>query len=275
MNSIDFEFIREFIKKQAAIVLEPGKEYLVESRLNPIAKEAGFSSLEGLISEIRCKPADELKLKIIDALTINETLFFRDVHTFDTLKDNIIPGIIAKKTNDKRLNIWCAASSSGQEPYTIAMILKEHAAPLKDWTINFIASDISEKMLERAKAGIYNQLEVNRGLPLPYLVKYFEKSGSNWQIKKEIRDMVKYQKINLMNPWLLPTMDLIFMRNVLIYFNLETKKNIFERVEKILHPTGYLFLGGAETTLGVGNEFERIGINRVSCYQLKKGGFNA
>ncbi len=270
MNNTDFEFIRQFIKTEAAIVMEPGKEYLVESRLMPIAVEEGLVTLEALVKEMKFKPTESLKLKVIDALTINETLFFRDIHPFEVLKNEILPAVLVKKQKEKRLNIWCAASSSGQEPYTIAMILKDQWSSLEGWTINFIASDISDKMIGRAKEGIYNQIEVNRGLPMPYLLKYFQKVGANWQIHKEIRDMVKFQKINLMNSWTLPTMDFVFMRNVLIYFNVETKKDVFERVEKTLDPEGYFFLGGSETTLGISNRFERIGINRVPCYQLKK-----
>ena len=269
MNNNDFEFIRKFIKDQAAIILEPGKEYLVESRLTPIAKESGFPSLDGLINEIRLRPTDDLKLKIIDSMTINETLFFRDIHPFEVLKNTILPELISKKS-DRKLNIWCAAASSGQEPYTIAMILKEHSEKLKNWNINFIASDISMKMLAKAKDGVYNQLEVNRGLPTSYLIKYFEKKGADWQIKKEIRDTVNFQKINLMNPWSISGMDLVFMRNVLIYFNVETKKEIFKRIENTLHADGYFFLGGSETTIGINNEFERIGVNKVPCYKLKK-----
>ena len=149
------------------------------------------------------------------------------------------------------------------------MILKEISTQLSDWKVNIVASDISEKMLSKAKEGIYNQLEINRGLPINYLAKYFEKNGSNWQISKEIRDMVKFEKINLMRSWNIPKMDLVFMRNVLIYFDVDTKKNIVQRVEKTLHPLGYLFLGGAETTLGISNEFVRVGIDKVPCYQLK------
>ncbi len=270
MNSDDFEFISKFIKEQAGIVLEPGKEYLVEARLNPIIKEMGLPSLERLINEVRIRATNDLKLKIIDALTTNETLFFRDTHPFQALKSTILPEILSKKQGEKKLNIWCAASSSGQEPYSIAMILKDHIENIKDWNIKFIASDISEKMLARAKTGIYNQFEINRGLPMHYLIKYFEKNGPDWQIKKEIRDMVHFEKINLMKPWSISAMDLIFMRNVLIYFGIETKKDIFKRLEKTLHPDGYFFLGGSETTLGISSEFGRIGINKVHCYQLKK-----
>lgn len=269
MNINDFEFVRKFIKDQAGIVLDSDKMYLVEARLNPIAKEVGLSSLEDLIHEIKFKTAHDIKLKMIDALTTNETLFFRDTHPFEALKNTVLPEIISRKQNEKKLNIWCAAASSGQEPYTIAMILNEHKDKLKDWNINFVASDISETMLEKAKAGIYNQFEVNRGLPVNYLFKYFDKDGDHWQIKKEIRDMIDFKKINLTKPWTMSGMDLIFIRNVLIYFSIDTKKDILQRLEKTLHPEGFCFLGGTETTLGINNRFERAGINNLPCYKLK------
>lgn len=268
MDNSNFEFIRKFMKDETAIILDQSKEYLVESRLTPVSKELGYASLDDLIKEFKGRPKEETKLKIIDAMTINETLFFRDIHPFEALKTKILPELIAKKA-DKKLNIWCAAASSGQEPYTIAMVLKDFDMHLKGWTINILASDISEKMLLRAREGKYNQLEINRGLPLTYLAKFFEKNGADWQISKEVRDMVKFQKINLMNSWTMPRMDLIFMRNVLIYFNVETKKDIVKRVEETLFPSGYLFLGGAETTMGINNNFERLGIDKVPCYQLK------
>lgn len=269
MNKDNFDYITKFLKDETAIILEPGKEYLVETRLTPLVQEFRLESLDDLIKHLHFKPTPELKVKIIDAMTINETLFFRDNHPFEALKSSILPEIAGRK-KDKKLNIWCAASSSGQEPYSIAMILKEHSNTFKDWTINFTASDLSEKILQRAKTGIYNQLEVNRGLPMPYLMKYFEKTGVNWQIKEEIRHMVKFKKINLKEPWNFEEMDLVFMRNVLIYFNHDTKKEIFKRLEKTLHPEGYFFLGGSETTIGVSNEFEKVGTDRIPCYRLKK-----
>lgn len=269
MDNNNFEYVRKFLRDETAIILDPTKEYLVECRLSPISKELGFKSLDELITAFKASPKEEIKLKIIDAMTINETFFFRDIHPFEALKTQIIPAIIAKK-DSKKLDIWCAASSSGQEPYTIAMILKDLAPQLLNWSINIIASDISEKMLMKAKSGVYNQLEVNRGLPLIYLAKYFEKKGSEWQINQEIRNMVKFEKINLMNRWTLPSMDIVFMRNVLIYFDSDTKKDIIKRVEEILNPSGYLFLGGAETTMGINNQFERVGIEKVPCYQLTK-----
>ncbi|WP_133137767.1 CheR family methyltransferase [Legionella rowbothamii] len=269
MDNNNFEFIRQFIKAETAIVLEPTKEYLVECRLTPISKELGFASLDELIHAFKRQPREEIKLKIIDAMTINETLFFRDIHPFELLKTKIFPELKAKKSN-KKVDIWCAAASSGQEPYTIAMILKELSSQFQGWSINIIASDISEKMLAKAKEGLYNQMEVNRGLPLTYLTQFFEKKGPNWQINKEIRDMVTFQKINLINPWAIPKMDLVFMRNVLIYFNIDTKKEIVKRVEATLNPEGYLFLGGAETTIWINNQFVRVGIDKFPCYQLKQ-----
>lgn len=270
MNNSDFQYIQSFIKKHTAIALESDKEYLVESRLSPIAKEYGFASVDKLVTEFKERPTDALKLKIIDAIATNETLFFRDVHPFDVLKQNIIPELVRKRGEQRTLSIWCAAASSGQEPYTIAMILKELSSLLDGWRINFIASDISEKILIKAEAGVYSQLEVNRGLPLPYLLKYFDKEGTGWRIKKNIRDMVRYQKVNVIQSWPVSHVDLIFMRNLLIYFDLETKKEIFKRMAKIMALDGYLFLGGAETILGVSNDFERSNFNKVPCYQLKK-----
>lgn len=270
MSNTNFKFLQQFIKEQTAIVIDLEKEYLIEARLGPIAKELGLPSIDVLLDEVRTKPNDKLRTRIIDAITTNETFFFRDVYPFEFLKNKAVLDVIEKKKPEKKLNIWCAAASSGQEPYTIAMILKDYAAKLDGWVINFIASDLSETMLEKAKLGIYNQLEVNRGLPMPYLIKYFEKVGSSWQIKQEIRDMIKFQKINLKNTWQLARMDIIFMRNVLIYFDLDTKKDIFKRLEFILNPEGYLFLGGSETLLGISNNFERLGVEKVPCYQLKK-----
>lgn len=269
MNNNDVEFIQKFIKNHSAIVIGPGKEYLIESRLIPIAKELSIPSVEALINELRIRPTEPLKLKVIDAMTTNETLFFRDIHPFDLLKNTIIPELITKREKQKKLTIWCAAASSGQEPYTIAMILNEFSEQLKGWTITFVASDISEKILEKAKAGLYSQLEVNRGLPVPYLVKYFDKEGANWRIKKELRDMINYQKINITSTWPLFSVDLVFMRNILIYFDIETKKDIFKRLEKVLVKDGYLFLGGSETILDINNEFERITFGKVPCYKLK------
>lgn len=267
MNNSHFEFIRDFIFEHVAIVLEPGKEYLVESRLTPLAKSKGFSSLEELIEEFKYKPQEVLKLELIDAMTTNETLFFRDISPFETLKQIVLPSIIENKQS-KVLNIWSAASSSGQEAYSIAMMIQEHFGGLPGWSINIIGSDISEKMVRKAKSGIYNQIEVNRGLPMSFLLKYFEKRGNEWHLKLEIKNMVNFQMTNLKNEWEISNQDVIFLRNVLIYFDIQTKKDVLRKIHQSMHPHGSLFLGGAETTRGLSDDFERITQDKMSFYKV-------
>jgi len=270
MNSVDFEYLKTMLKEQSAIVLETGKEYLVESRLNPLAKSEGFVSLDALMAQMRAKPLGALHHKVVDAMTTNETFFFRDIHPFEVLKKNVLPELIQKRANEKTLNIWCAAASSGQEPYTIAMVIREYFPMLNSWNIRFLASDISDTMLQRCREGVYTQADVNRGLPAALLIKYFEKKEAHWKLKPEMIKMIEFKKINLMNPFpLMPPMDLVFMRNVLIYFDVETKKSILGRVRNILKKDGYFFLGGAETTLNLDENFERLAFDRASCYRLK------
>jgi len=266
MTNTDYDFIRGFVKDEAAIIIDPVKDYLLEFCLEPLAKDEGFASLRDLITEIRFKPTEQLSAKIVDALTINETFFFRDDKQYAFLKDELLTKIIKKNAHEKKLNIWCAASSSGQEPYSVAMLLMEQVGALNDWEVCFIASDISDSMLAAARVGMYTEAEVNRGLPLEYRDKYLEPVEGKWQVKQAIRDMVTYQKINLKNDWILPKMDLVFMRNVLIYFNAETKTDILNRVKRTLNSDGFLLLGGAETTLGLCDKFERLDINGTSCY---------
>ena len=269
MTKENLDFIRTFMRNEAGVVIDESKDYLLESRLSSLAKELQFSSLHALIDEFKVKPSDLLRRKIIDTMTTNETFFFRDPHVFKVLNDEIIPRLLRKRQAQKCLNIWCAASSSGQEPYTIAMILKTHLPTSNDWKIKFIASDISERMLERARAGAYTQFEVNRGLPVPFLVRYFEIKEGAWCIKQELKDMIEFRKINLLSPWSISGIDLLFVRNVMIYFDDKTKQDLFDRFEKAINPGGYLFLGGTETILGHTEDFKRLRIDNVTCYQLK------
>ncbi len=270
MNKTDFEYLRAFIREQSSIVIEDGKEYLVESRLMPLIKTENISSLETLIAQLRSQPVGPLHHKVVDAMTTNETYFFRDIHPFETLKKMIFPELIQKKALEKTLNIWCAASSSGQEPYTIAMTLREVLPNIQSWKINFIASDISENVLNYAREGVYTQSEINRGLPAPMLVKYFEKSGANWKLKPELRNMIHFKNVNLIGAWpSMPPLDLVFMRNVLIYFDSDTKKKILGRIRSILRKEGYLFLGGAETTLNLDDQFSKVIFGKSNCYKLK------
>jgi len=271
VSSSDFNYIRKLVLEYSAIVLEEGKEYLVESRLGPIAKAEGFDTIDRLVEALRINSHNGLQSTVVEALTTNETSFFRDIHPFETLKDVVLPELLKNRNSTKELNIWCGASSSGQEPYTVAMLIQDNFPILLDWKMNFIASDISEKMLNRCRSGIFTQLEMNRGLPAQFMVKYFTRTGVTWTIHKQFRDMIHFQKINLSRelPYL-PSMDIIFTRNVLIYFDIETKKNVLKQLKSILQPDGYLFLGAAESTINLENSFERMDFKYSSCYRLKR-----
>lgn len=272
ISNSDFNFIRELVFEHSAIVLEDGKEYLVESRLGPIIKTEGFDTIDQLVKALRKNLNNGLQYKVTEALTTNETSFFRDIHPFETLKNIILPELIKTRQSTKELNIWCAASSSGQEPYSIAMLIHENFPSLFNWKINFIASDISEKMLSRCRSGTFSQIEVNRGLPAALLIKYFDKSGPVWTIKKQLRERIDFQHINLSGelPYL-PGMDIIFLRNVLIYFDIRMKKKILKQLRSVLKPDGYLFLGGAETTLNLDESYTRMGVKYSGCYRLLRG----
>lgn len=265
----DFKYVREFVYQKAAIVLEDSKAYLVESRLGPLAKKEGFASLADFVAKLRSQPQNGMHWNVIEAMTTNETYFFRDVHPFDLLKKNVFPELIKKRATARELNIWVAAASSGQEPYTIAMVIRENFPELASWKVNFICSDISKEMLDRCREATYSQLEVNRGLPAPLLIKYFQKIGTEWRIKDELRKMIDLRQINLAQPWgLLPPMDIVFIRNVLIYFDQETKRAIMGRLRKVLKPDGYMFLGGAETTINIDDNFKRVQVDKSAYYQL-------
>ena len=266
----DFNFVREMVRQQSAIVLEPGKEYLVESRLQSLARTEGFSSLEQFLAELRVRPA-LLQKKVVEAMTTNETSFFCDLHPFDALKTGIVPELAQRNAAARRIDIWCAACSSGQEPYTVAMTLMESLPQPESWTIRIVATDLSSEMLERTRQGRYSQLEVNRGLPAPLLVKYFQKQGTEWQVHERLRKFVDVRPLNLIEPWAaMPTFDIVFLRNVLIYFDVPTKRTILGRVRKVMRPDGFLFLGGAETTINVDDAWTRTPFGRGVCYKPQR-----
>ena len=272
INPADFDFISKIVREQCAIVLEKGKEYLVDSRLMPLVHQEKLESIENLVRKIKSEPRGSLKDAVIEAMTTNETSFFRDIHPFETLKKEILPELLEKRKAKKELNIWCGASSSGQEPYSLVMLLKNDFPQLNSWKVSFSASDISNQMLNRCKSGIYSQLEINRGLPAPLMVKYFERIGTEWQVKEDLRKMIQFRIINLSEAWpMMPPVDLLMMRNLLIYFDVEMKKNILGRIRKLLRPDGYLFLGAAETTLNLDENFERMPFKQSGCYRLKQG----
>ncbi|MCZ7527731.1 MAG: protein-glutamate O-methyltransferase CheR [Acidimicrobiia bacterium] len=269
ITTAEFDYIRELVRNRSAIVLDPGKEYLVESRLVPLARSEGLESIADLVSELRNgSGAGRLATQVVEAMTTNETSFFRDVHPFEALRSAVLPDLLKKRSGERALTIWCGAASSGQEPYSIAMTIKEHFPELGGWSIRFLATDLSTEMLEKARAGRYAQIEANRGLPAHLLVKYFERRGTGWQVKDELRGMVDYRPLNLIEPWpSLPRCDLVFLRNVLIYFDVETKRAILEKIRQVLRPDGYLFLGAAETTMNIHDGFERVPIDRAGCYR--------
>lgn len=270
LATADFDYIRAVVRKHSAIVLEPGKEYLVESRLVPLARLEGEQSIAQLVSRMRNDAGGRLTSRVVDAMTTNETSFFRDNHPFEAMRAHLLPELVRKRATERRLSIWCGASSSGQEPYTLAMLLKESLAGHAGWNASLLATDINQEMLDRTRDGLYSQLEVNRGLPVAMLVRHFDKVGTHWQIKPDLRAMVQTRLLNLSAPFPpLPAFDIVFMRNVLIYFDADTKRQVLARVRQVMRPDGYLFLGGAETTLGIDDAFERVVLDRATAYRLR------
>jgi chemotaxis protein methyltransferase CheR len=266
LSPADFAFVSTLVRRDASIVLEPGKEYLVESRLAPLARRLGAASVSDLIR--RAQGADPVaKAEIVDALTTNETSFFRDGEPFVALRETIVPQITARPPA-RRLRLWSAACSSGQEAYSVAMLLDEKLTA--GWSYEIVGTDISTEMLERAKAGVFSQLEVNRGLPAASLVRYFERDGASWRVSANLRRNVTWQRLNLAAalPPLRP-FDVIFLRNVLIYFDLPTKRAVLQRIASVLRPDGWLFLGSAESTIGLDDRFERVTVGRASAYRLR------
>jgi len=266
----DFDYVRDILRDCSALVLDSSKEYLVESRLHILAAREGASSAKDLLKRLRADQSGRLRRKVNEAMVTGESTFFRDVRPFETLKNIVLPDLVSRRASEHSLNIWCAASSGGQEPYSVAMLLRECCQRLTRWNIRFIASDFSRELLTKAQLGRYTQMEINRGLPASLLVKYFRQSGTTWQVAKEIRAMIEFQEINLVKSWpSLPCMDIVFMRNVLIYFDLETRRNVLSRVSRLLKPDGYLFLGSSETVLGLENAFEPAASDTHTCFRLR------
>jgi chemotaxis protein methyltransferase CheR len=269
LSPMEFETVRKLVQERSAIVLDSDKMYLAAMRLLPVAQGEGFESVSALVACLGNRSA--LAEKVVEAMTTNETYFFRDVQPFEALRREVIPELVRRRGAERRLNIWSAACASGQEPYSIALMLREHRCLPAGWGAHLLASDLSNAMLERARAGRYNQTEVNRGLPAAMLVKYFQRQGLEWQIREELRSVVRFTRVNLIDAWpALPAMDVIFLRNVLIYFDVPTRKKIFGNLRRVLRPDGYLFLGGAETPINVDDAFERLPLERAGCYRLRQ-----
>lgn len=265
-----FTYLREIVRQHSAIVIDADKDYIVFGRLAPIMDREGFASINELVISLQKQSFGSLHQHVVDAMTNNETWFFRDFQPFEALKTEILPSILRENSADRNVRIWSAACSTGQEPYSLAMCLKE-SFDLPGWRFTITATDLAEHVLEKARAGCYKQMEVGRGLPTQMLTQYFQQSGVQWELKPEIRNMVDFRQMNLIAPWpSMPPIDILMLRNVLIYFDVETKKSILKKARKVLKPGGYLLLGAAETTLNLDDNFERIICGRGAYYRLKR-----
>ncbi len=259
MKSEDFELISGMLRERSGLALSQDKVYLVESRLTPLARKRGFADIAELVSEIRSKHDEILMRDVTEAMTTNESFFFRDSTPFDLFRNVVLPGALEARAGVKRLRIWCAAASTGQEPYSLAMILQEMQHRLQGWRIDIIGTDISPEVLEKARVGLYSQFEVQRGLPIQMLVKYFTQVGEMWQIDSTIRAMVRFEELNLLGRLNgLGIFDVVYCRNVLIYFDQETKSDVLDRIRGTMPDDGTLFLGAAETVLGICDKFKPV-----------------
>jgi len=256
VTPLDYEYLRKLLKERSGLVLAPEKQYLIESRLMPVARRAGCASITELVRRLREPDTERLKTEITETMTINESFFFRDKVPFDRFRDTILPALLASRASSRRLRIWCAAASTGQEPYSLAMVVKSIQEKLTGWHIDIIATDISSDVLEKARAGIYSQFEVQRGLPIQMLMQHFEQVGEQWRLSEAIRKMVQFRHLNLLSDFAaLGTFDVVFCRNVLIYFDQPTKVGVLERIHRQVARDGFLLMGAAETVVGLTNLF--------------------
>jgi chemotaxis protein methyltransferase CheR len=275
----DYEYLRKFLKDQSGLDLSADKQYLIESRLLPLARKSGLPGISELVQKMRSGSSLFIN-QVVEAMTTNETFFFRDKLPFDHFRESIMPEMLRARANRKSIRIWCAAGSTGQEPYSLAMCLREMGASLTGFRVEILATDLSQEVIEKSKAGIYSQFEVQRGLPIQMLVKYFKQTGELWQINSDIRGMVQHRQLNLLHDFTgLGKFDIIFCRNVLIYFDQETKVNIFNRLAKVIEPDGFLVLGAAETVVGLTDVFkpfpERRGLYRPNAPGVASGRMSA
>jgi chemotaxis protein methyltransferase CheR len=255
----DYDFIRKLVRERSGLVLSADKQYLVESRLLPVSRKAALVSLSDLVRRLKEPNTQALAVEVVEAMMTNESFFFRDKLPFEHFRETIIPALIATRASQRRIRIWCAAAATGQEPYSLAMCLNEMARELAGWRIEILATDISNEVLEKAKAGIYSQFEVQRGLPIHLLIKYFTQVGETWQIAPEIRAMVQFRPFNLLNDFAgLGMFDVVFCRNVLIYFDQPTKVGVLDRIARTVGRDGYLVLGAAETVVGLTDSFKPV-----------------
>jgi len=259
MTPDDFDYLRRLLKERSGLTLSAEKDYLLESRLTPVARRLGLAGLGEIVGQLRQPGSAALAIAVTEAMTTNETFFFRDRIPFDHLRDTIMPVLIAARAREKRIRIWCSAAAAGQEPYSIAMLLQAMAPQLAGFRVDILATDLSSEVIERAKAGVYSQFEVQRGLPIQLLVKHFSKNGDGWEIAPELRAMVQFRTLNLLHDFSpLGQFDVVFCRNVLIYFDQPTKSAVLHRVARQMPDESYLILGAAETVVGLTDAFKPV-----------------
>jgi chemotaxis protein methyltransferase CheR len=263
VTPVDYDYLRQYLKARSGLVLSADKQYLVESRLLPVARRAGLSGLGELVTAVRTAQDAVLMTAIVEAMTTNESFFFRDKLPFEHFRMTVLPALLAARKSSRSIRIWCAAAATGQEPYSLAICLKDLERELAGWRIELLATDLSGEVLDKARGGLYSQFEVQRGLPIALLIKHFSQVGELWQIASDIRAMVRYRQLNLLADFSqLGTFDLIFCRNVLIYFDQETKIDVLNRLARVTAGDGYLVLGAAETVVGLTDRFKMVADKR-------------
>lgn len=266
----DFAYVRELVRRESAIVLGEDKDYLVRARLTSLARVEGFGSIERFMHEVRHSSCPVLRFRVVEALTTNETSFFRDQTPFDVLRDEVLPELIQERRTERRLRIWSAGCSSGQELYSVAMLIDREFPQLEHWDVELLGTDLSAEMIRRAARGVYSALEVSRGLPPTYRG-YFRASGRDFEIEECLRRRVRFHQLNLIEDCAyLGHFDVVLLRNVLIYFDVERKGEVLSRVQQRLRSPGFLFLGGTETTLNVHPGFRRVQPDRANCYCVRE-----
>jgi chemotaxis protein methyltransferase CheR len=260
MKPEDFDFLCRLLRDRSGLVLTEDKAYLVESRLMPVVRKHNLGGLESLVPALRrANGGGPLVDEVTDAMTTNESFFFRDIKPFEQFRQIVLPSLIQARAPDRTIRVWCAACSSGQEPYSLAMLLREGQAKLMGRKVKIVATDISLRMLERATDGLYTQFEVQRGLPVQLMLKYFSQAGDKWRVDPSLGELIEFRPFNLLDdPSPLGRFDVVFCRNVLIYFDKETKGLVLDRVSRLMLSDGFLYLGGAETVLGISDRFKPI-----------------
>ena len=268
LDSHEYDYVRDLVRTRSAIQLDASKDYLIDTRLARLAHTENYSSVNELVAQARRDAA--VSKRLVEAMTTNETSWMRDAHPFEALRDHMLPDLIEARRSTRRLSIWSMACSSGQEPYSISMVMRDAFPELSTWNVRILGTDLSTEMVARSKAGSYSQLETNRGMPARFLTRFMTRQGTQFVVNDEARKGVEFRQMNLVETWpTLGQMDVVFLRNVLIYFDAETRRRIFAHLRRVMAPDGWLVLGGAETALNVDDHFERVNLGRSAAYRLR------